>query len=89
MFKPGDKVRFVACHDTDARDMLTVGKIYTVDIPCDMVGHGEEWLCIVEDDKHKHNGFGTKYYIFELVEARQPATNDIDWLDRIQLNFRQ
>ena len=84
-FKVGDKVKCIKIDGSFDRD-LTLGKIYIVDTGCHMAM--DNWICIKNDDGGKHNGFNLKWYGFELVNKDQPKT-ELEWLDRIQSNFKE
>ncbi len=76
-FRYGDKIKRIG-HDCNT--LVKQGEIYTFK---DYDFDGRH-LHIMED----RTSFGYSIDLFIRVEGK-PITNDIEWLDRIQLNFKE
>jgi hypothetical protein len=76
-FKRGDKIRRIK----SAFGICLVGKIYTFK----EYNKIQTALFIKED--HYSSGYDIAH--FELVESAKPIENDIEWLDRVQANFKE
>lgn len=76
-FKHGDKIRRI----NEDYDDVRVGQIYTFNRYSNE-NDASECTMIIEYPLGKYVSTN-----FELV--RQPVKNDIEWLDRIQLNFKE
>jgi hypothetical protein len=75
-FKPGDKI----VRMMDSHYDVQVGKVYTFHSY-----YGENEIKIIEDMSQCYAAFK-----FKLVKRiKEPVTNDIEWLDRVQENFKE
>jgi hypothetical protein len=75
--KYGDKIRRIG---GDCNTLVREGQVYTFrDYDSDGIH-----LHIMED----RTSYGYSIGAFELVKNAEPPKNDIEWLDRIQENFK-
>lgn len=85
-FRVGDKVKYVGGMIDVFKPIISYGKEYIVTSTY-YSNEVSNWMIEIMNDENKLDTWGQGW--FRLCAPREKDTNEIEWLDRVQQNFKE